>query len=381
MGGKFTTTLAPSNSHLVAATKLGDKAIKAEQWGIPVLNHFWLEDCFKAWKLIPSANDRYVHYPLGVNHMNLLCGVSLSDLDLKPWTDEAFKTISTTQLEEASVERGLEGVEDEQMEADQRGVGDNDAMTEEEEEAAVADADANGHQTREQGDQNRKQDIDDEPEQDIKPRISQSRSRSITIDDTNNRAPSTQKRRARPPARESSAPQPDIDLDNIVATGSKRGAARVATQKLHEQGADMIKYAKEKKRKDPISPKSRAAARLPSSPVVKREQEIASIDDDDEDEEDEEDLKTKPAKRARGRSKSAGMGTSGSRLGKRPLVAESVEQDDKSEDENMEMEMVDPKKIKYLTTGVNLSEADLKVRATRCGSLEREVYQGYTDSG
>lgn len=56
MGGFFTKTLKPSNTHLVAAKDVGKKVSYAKKWNINIVNHCWVEDCFVNWKLVPDSN-------------------------------------------------------------------------------------------------------------------------------------------------------------------------------------------------------------------------------------------------------------------------------------------------------------------------------------
>ncbi|KAJ9091819.1 hypothetical protein QFC19_008932 [Naganishia cerealis] len=91
MDAKFTTTLAREvNTHLIAATKSGEKVSRASTWSIPVLNHLYLEECFKQWRRLPEAvDDRFTLFPFGVNYMTLLGNAQLTDKDLERWTAPA----------------------------------------------------------------------------------------------------------------------------------------------------------------------------------------------------------------------------------------------------------------------------------------------------
>ena len=46
--------------------------MKAASWGIPVVNHLWLEDCFSQWRDIATANEKYVVFPPGVDFGTVL---------------------------------------------------------------------------------------------------------------------------------------------------------------------------------------------------------------------------------------------------------------------------------------------------------------------
>jgi mediator of DNA damage checkpoint protein 1 len=50
----------------------GTKTLKAASWGIPVVNHLWLEDCFSQWRDISTANEKYVVFPPGVDFGTVL---------------------------------------------------------------------------------------------------------------------------------------------------------------------------------------------------------------------------------------------------------------------------------------------------------------------
>ncbi|KAJ3989917.1 hypothetical protein F5890DRAFT_975129 [Lentinula detonsa] len=65
MGAKFTPNMSSKNTVLIAAQTDGTKADRARAWGIPIVNHLWLEDCFINWKNMTVGNDRYIHFPQG----------------------------------------------------------------------------------------------------------------------------------------------------------------------------------------------------------------------------------------------------------------------------------------------------------------------------
>ncbi|TID20370.1 hypothetical protein CANINC_003615 [Pichia inconspicua] len=56
MGGFFTKTLKPSNTHLVASKCIGKKVSYAKKWNVNIVNHCWVEDCFVNWKILPDTN-------------------------------------------------------------------------------------------------------------------------------------------------------------------------------------------------------------------------------------------------------------------------------------------------------------------------------------
>ena len=50
----------------------GNKATKARNWSIPVVNHTWLEDCFIQWKNLSVGLEKYVVFPPGLDFSNHL---------------------------------------------------------------------------------------------------------------------------------------------------------------------------------------------------------------------------------------------------------------------------------------------------------------------
>jgi hypothetical protein len=45
----------------------GNKATKARNWSIPVVNHTWLEDCFIQWRNLSVGLEKYVVFPAGLD--------------------------------------------------------------------------------------------------------------------------------------------------------------------------------------------------------------------------------------------------------------------------------------------------------------------------
>ncbi|KAI0278529.1 hypothetical protein BC826DRAFT_649275 [Russula brevipes] len=67
MGATFTPSMSGKNTVLVAACVSGNKATKARNWSIPVVNHTWLEDCFIQWKNLSVGLEKYVVFPPGLD--------------------------------------------------------------------------------------------------------------------------------------------------------------------------------------------------------------------------------------------------------------------------------------------------------------------------
>ncbi|KAH8977291.1 hypothetical protein EDB86DRAFT_2908524 [Lactarius hatsudake] len=67
MGATFTPSMSGKNTVLIAAYFSGNKANKARNWSIPIVNHTWLEDCFIQWKNLTVGLEKYVVFPPGLN--------------------------------------------------------------------------------------------------------------------------------------------------------------------------------------------------------------------------------------------------------------------------------------------------------------------------
>ncbi|KAI0682501.1 hypothetical protein BC835DRAFT_1399674 [Cytidiella melzeri] len=72
MGAEFTPSMSGKNTVVVAAYMSGTKTSKATSWGIPIVNHLWLEDCFSQWRDVSPANEKYVVFPPGVDYGSVL---------------------------------------------------------------------------------------------------------------------------------------------------------------------------------------------------------------------------------------------------------------------------------------------------------------------
>lgn len=60
LGGKFEGNMTKHRTtHVVSYAESGDKVKHARQWGIPVVNHRWVEDSFIAWSDVPTNRSQY----------------------------------------------------------------------------------------------------------------------------------------------------------------------------------------------------------------------------------------------------------------------------------------------------------------------------------
>lgn len=66
-GAECTKTLRQENTHLVTAHDNSEKCNAAREWGMHVVNHLWLEECYAKWRLLPESDHRYTHFPRRTN--------------------------------------------------------------------------------------------------------------------------------------------------------------------------------------------------------------------------------------------------------------------------------------------------------------------------
>ncbi|KAG9090769.1 hypothetical protein FRC06_000887 [Ceratobasidium sp. 370] len=76
MGGKFTPSMTSKNTCVIAShvtvppnQPKQNKIEKAREWRIPIVNHLWLEDCFRAWAKMAISDRKYTEYPPGIDWM------------------------------------------------------------------------------------------------------------------------------------------------------------------------------------------------------------------------------------------------------------------------------------------------------------------------
>ena len=63
LGAKFEGNMTKDKTtHVIAAVRNGSKVQHAQQWGIPVVNHLWIEDCLISWLKKQVATHAYTHY-------------------------------------------------------------------------------------------------------------------------------------------------------------------------------------------------------------------------------------------------------------------------------------------------------------------------------
>lgn len=66
-GAECTKTLKQDNTHLVTAHNISEKCQAAQDWGIHLINHLWLEESYAQWKLQSVTKPKYTHFPARTN--------------------------------------------------------------------------------------------------------------------------------------------------------------------------------------------------------------------------------------------------------------------------------------------------------------------------
>lgn len=66
LGGKFEGTMTKNKTtHVISASLSGSKVQHAQLWNVPVINHFWIEDCFLSWQVRSTAVSQYHSFEIG----------------------------------------------------------------------------------------------------------------------------------------------------------------------------------------------------------------------------------------------------------------------------------------------------------------------------
>lgn len=66
-GAEFTKTMKQDNTHLITAHTNSEKCEAAQEWGINIVNHIWLEESFAKCAVQPLTNPRYTYFPARTN--------------------------------------------------------------------------------------------------------------------------------------------------------------------------------------------------------------------------------------------------------------------------------------------------------------------------
>jgi twin BRCT domain len=89
MGARWTPDMSSANTLCVSCSLTGQKVTKASEWHIPIVNHFWLEDCYVRWQVLDRSEAAYRDFAPGVNLQKIVGGTHLDTDLLKPWAKQA----------------------------------------------------------------------------------------------------------------------------------------------------------------------------------------------------------------------------------------------------------------------------------------------------
>lgn len=66
-GAEFTKTMKQDNTHLITAHTQSEKCEAAQEWGINIVNHIWLEESFAKCTVQSLTNPKYTYFPARTN--------------------------------------------------------------------------------------------------------------------------------------------------------------------------------------------------------------------------------------------------------------------------------------------------------------------------
>lgn len=79
MGGKFSKTMKSTNTHLVASKSVGKKFEFAKSWNVKIVNHMWVEDSFKNWKIMDVSE--YKNLPRDAKGVRLIGDIEFNGFE------------------------------------------------------------------------------------------------------------------------------------------------------------------------------------------------------------------------------------------------------------------------------------------------------------
>jgi hypothetical protein len=213
--------------------KYGKKVDHAEEWQIPILNHLWLEECFVRWANISPCREAFLVFPPGVNFLDFLSERSLEHGTVETWA--AREDVQQERREALGLTHPEAAISDEEIPLEAV-AGDADK---ESTDGLVALDPAESRYTSKSA--------VEAALVPASPKRAQLTPRLVTPHEP--RTPSRALSIVNPRTPGSSRQRNGTDPSNILVGSSKRKAATVASDRLHnEMGPDMIKWEKERRR-------------------------------------------------------------------------------------------------------------------------------------
>ncbi|KAK0765190.1 hypothetical protein N5P37_002668 [Trichoderma harzianum] len=82
-GAEFTKTMKADNTHLITARNSSEKCKAAPEWGITVVNHLWVEECYAKCEIQPVNIKKYNHFPPRTNLGEIIGQTSFNESRLR----------------------------------------------------------------------------------------------------------------------------------------------------------------------------------------------------------------------------------------------------------------------------------------------------------
>ncbi|KAJ3030039.1 UNVERIFIED_CONTAM: hypothetical protein HDU68_010288 [Siphonaria sp. JEL0065] len=64
LGGTYTRQMTQDNTHVICARPYSEKTKRATEWDISIVNHLWLEECYRQEKLMNCCRSEFMYYPV-----------------------------------------------------------------------------------------------------------------------------------------------------------------------------------------------------------------------------------------------------------------------------------------------------------------------------
>lgn len=257
-GGEFTKSMKQDNTHLITARKSSEKCHAADEWGINMVNHLWLEESYAKCEVQKLTDPRYTHFPPRTN---------------------LGEVIGQTQFDQKALEK--------KYYPEDPTPGPNSPKPAKMKNLTIRDRDSDHDMNGE---------TEDEEVEIAPPPKPKAKGKRVSTNSANVLSTPAGKKRT----------STGKENDTPSSTNS-RSAKERAINALHDLAPDMAQYELEKKRKGHVFGGDRAANKLEkerelqrkSSPAVKRQ---SPADDDDSDSSSEE-IDVRPSKKAKTTSK------------------------------------------------------------------------------
>ncbi|KAF4125599.1 BRCA1 C Terminus (BRCT) domain [Geosmithia morbida] len=293
-GAEFTKTMRADNTHLITARNTSEKCRAAPEWGIAVINHLWIEECYAKCEMKPYNISKYNHFPPRTNLGEIIGQTFFDESRLRElYYPGGEETLSPRAKRKRKILEAAEG----------------NAYSHGPAEGVVIGRVGQGHrqQEKEQEQGNETDGNGDVPMADG----DDDAAVPAPAEERKKEAPAPARRKSRTVATPTRAAGKENDAPSVTSTGGRSAKAK-AREMLQNIAPDIALYEREKKRhsKTGTSPWGGKRAldlvekEKGSAKKNKAAKEDTEEDDGDGDEEEEEggmaeDVPKRPAKKAR----------------------------------------------------------------------------------